>query len=80
MEMSMSVNHVLKDEDDYLDFMLEAEHHEDDYIQYDGNIYQIGDILSFIRDYTFDVYSQNRNLDDAIDNGLLIHVGEADDI
>jgi hypothetical protein len=66
----------LESEGDYLDFMLEAEHHEDEILSYQGNLYKICGIAEFIRDYTFDTYTQNRDLDDAIANGLLIYMGK----
>lgn len=67
--------HKLDSADDFSDFMLDAENYEGDHIEYMGDRFRIDGIAEFIRDYTWDGYSQmSGDLDDVVANGLLVRV------
>lgn len=59
--------------DAYMDFMLDAENQGRFTFWFEGKKYKCDgeDVKEFIRDYNYDTYADNRDIDEAIIQGLI---------
>lgn len=59
--------------DDFSDFMLEAEYHEGERIEWEGTVYKLDGIKDFIREYSYDTWMQMvTDIKSLTENGLLV--------